>query len=74
MAAVGSLLVLATGCGDFFTKSTSGGGLTLGSATTNQASSLATFASGFAGTGWRVDYGVSTAGRASAERLCAPQS
>lgn len=48
-------------------KSTSGGGLTLGSATTNQAVSLATFASGFAGSGWRVDYGVSTAGRASAE-------
>ena len=48
-------------------KSTSGGGLSLGSVTTNQAVSLATFASGFAGTGWRVDYGVSTAGRASAE-------
>jgi hypothetical protein len=48
-------------------KSTSGGGLTLGSATTNQAASLATFASGFAGSGYRVDYGVSTAGRASAE-------
>jgi hypothetical protein len=48
-------------------KSTSSGGLTLGSATTNQAASLATFASGFAGSGWRVDYGVSTANRASAE-------
>ena len=48
-------------------KSTSGGGLTLGPLTTNQAASLATFASGFAGSGYRVDYGVSTAGRATAE-------
>ena len=48
-------------------KSTSGGGLTLGSMTTNQAASLATFASGFAGSGWRADYGVTTASRATVE-------
>ena len=48
-------------------KSTAGGGLTLGSATTNQVASLATFASGFAGSGWRADYGITTASRASIE-------
>ncbi|TXH41797.1 MAG: hypothetical protein E6Q97_36870 [Desulfurellales bacterium] len=31
------------------------------------AQSNATFASGFAGSGWRVDYGITTAGKASAE-------
>ena len=48
-------------------KSTGGGGLTLASATTNHAVSLATFASGFAGSGWRADYGITTASRASME-------
>jgi len=48
-------------------KSTAAGGLVLAALTANQAVSLTTFASGFAGSGWRVDYGVSAAGRASAE-------
>jgi hypothetical protein len=34
---------------------------------TQAASSAATFATGFAGSGWRVDYGITTANKASAE-------
>jgi len=34
---------------------------------TQAASSAATFASGFAGSGWRADYGITTAGKASLE-------
>ncbi len=48
-------------------KSTAGGRLTLAGLTTNEAVSLATFASGFAGSGHRIDYGVTAAGRSSAE-------
>jgi hypothetical protein len=47
---------------------TAGGLLTLyNGAFTQAASSAATFASGFAGSGWRADYGITTASRASME-------
>lgn len=47
---------------------TAGGLLTLyNGAFTQAASSAATFASGFAGSGWRADYGITTASRASIE-------
>jgi len=48
-------------------KSTAAGGLSLAWAATNQAASVATFASGFAGSGWQADYGITTASRASIE-------
>jgi hypothetical protein len=47
--------------------SASSGLLTLSQFKTNDASSAATFASGFAGSGWRADYAVTTAARASIE-------
>ena len=47
---------------------TTGGLLTLRNGAFRQAAqSQATFASGFAGSGWRVDYGITTASKASAE-------
>lgn len=47
---------------------TAGGLLTLyNGAFTQAASSAATFASGFAGSGWRADYGITTASKASIE-------
>ncbi len=47
---------------------TAGGLLTLyNGAFTQAAQSAATFASGFAGSGWRADYGITTASRASIE-------
>ena len=47
---------------------TAGGLLTLyNGAFTQAAQSEATFASGFAGSGWRADYGITTASRASIE-------
>lgn len=48
--------------------STAAGALTLNNGFFNQgAQSLTTFASGFAGSGWRADYGLTTASRASVE-------
>ena len=47
---------------------TAAGLLTLRNGAFRQAAqSQATFASGFAGSGWRVDYGITTTGKASAE-------
>lgn len=47
---------------------TTAGLLTLRNGAFRQAAqSQATFASGFAGSGWRVDYGITTTGKASAE-------
>lgn len=58
----------APGAAASLLATTSAGLLTLqNGAFVQAAQSNATFASGFAGSGWRVDYGVTTASKASAE-------